>query len=106
MIITLFEASDTRRRTGKSKRDTRRRPVNTLRRKYINSDFYSGRAIVASHFLYFLIPRDSPNTRFHRAAYGLELFTGRVGTSRTHFDDERSVRFEHRFPALERARGL
>lgn len=56
------------------------------------STFYS--IIAASYFLYLLILHDSPNMHFHRAAYGLELFTDRA-----YFDDERSLRFEHRFAA-------
>jgi len=33
--------------------------------------------------LYLLIPRNSPNMHFHRAAYGHELFTDRAGASRS-----------------------
>lgn len=58
----------------------------------ITFDFYL--IVAASYSLYLLIPHNSPNMHFHRAAYGLELFTDRA-----HFDDERSLRFEHRFAA-------
>lgn len=63
---------------------------NKASRCIINFDFYF--IIAASYFLYLLISYNSPNMHFHRVAYGLELFTNRA-----HFDDERSLRFEHRF---------
>lgn len=52
----------------------------TLHRN-INPGLLSG-IIAALRLVYLLIPRDSPNMRFHRAAYELELLNGRAGVSR------------------------